>query len=58
VSNYGASTEAKRGCGRASHVFSGLITMFVFDILQILIGFTQICRGRIASTWVQAYLKS
>ena len=32
---HGGSTEATRGCCKVSHDFSGLIIMFVIDILQI-----------------------
>ena len=35
VSKHGRSTEATYGCGSVSRVFSGLISLFVFDILQI-----------------------
>jgi hypothetical protein len=37
VSNHGGSKEATRGCGTVWPVFffSGLINMFVFDILRI-----------------------
>jgi hypothetical protein len=45
---HGSSTEATRGCGGVSHVFDGLISMFVFDILHIPSGRIEICSGRTA----------
>jgi hypothetical protein len=50
VSNHGVSTEAPSGCGRVSHVFSGMISTFVFDVLRIPSGCIQICSGWIAPT--------
>jgi hypothetical protein len=48
VSNHGGTTEATRVCGTVSHVFSGLISVFVFDILGIHSECIQICCGLIA----------
>ena len=49
ASNYGGSTEATPVCDKMSHVFCWLISVFVFDILRILGGCSQICNGRIAT---------
>ena len=35
VSNHGSSTEATCGFDRVSRIFSGLISIFIFNILQI-----------------------
>jgi hypothetical protein len=51
VSN-GGSTEATCRCGRVSDVFSRLISMLVFDILQLPSGYIQICSGCSAATCI------
>jgi hypothetical protein len=50
VTHDGGSTGATRGCGTVSHFFSGLMIVFVFDILHIPSVWVQICRGCIAPT--------
>jgi hypothetical protein len=53
VPHQGGSPETTRGSGRVWHVsFSGLISMIVFDILQIANGCIQICRRCIARTCI------
>jgi hypothetical protein len=57
VSNHDRSAEATRGCGRVPHVFSGLISVFVFDILQIPSGRIQIYGALhpLAPPWLRAW---
>jgi len=57
ASNHGGSSGAKLECGTLSHVFSGLISMLVFDILQIPSRCINFCSGRTAPTctpWLRA----
>lgn len=50
--------EATRGCGRVSHVFSGLISMFLFDFLRTSSGCIAPTCTPLATAWYRHFSRN